>query len=242
VVHYQPKLELTTRRTHAAEALVRWAHPELGLLGPQAFVPLAEHTGLVAQLTEVVLDQALAQCATWRAAGLDLVMAVNVSPRSLLDADLPARIRALLELHGLPGAALQIEITESGVVSDIEAARSVLDELHRLGTSCAIDDFGTGYSSLTQLQRLHVDEIKIDRSFVERMDRSADDETIVRSTIELARSLGLAVTAEGVESEAIWSRLTALGCDYAQGFHIGHPLPAATFRRAFVAPAEVAHA
>ncbi|HKP91723.1 MAG TPA: bifunctional diguanylate cyclase/phosphodiesterase [Thermoleophilaceae bacterium] len=231
VVHYQPKLALADGRPRGVEALVRWEHPELGLLAPQAFVPLAEHTGLITELTDVVLGQTLTQCAAWRRAGLDLVVAVNLSPRSLLDADLPRRIEAVLAANDLPGDALQVEITESRVVSDLDGAGRVLDQLHALGASCAIDDFGTGYSSLTQLQRLRVDEIKIDRSFVAEMDRSADSEAIVRSTIELGRSLGLAVTAEGVESEAIWSRLVELGCDYAQGFHIGHPLPAAACSR-----------
>jgi diguanylate cyclase (GGDEF)-like protein len=236
VVHYQPKFSLATGRPLGAEALVRWAHPELGLLGPQAFVPLAEHTGLVGEMTDVVLDQALAQCAAWRVAGLELVVAVNLSPRSLLDTELPHRIHALLERHRLPSAVLQIEITETAVVLDVDGAGRVLDQLHRLGVGCAIDDFGTGYSSLTQLRRLNVDEIKIDRSFVEAMDQSADDEAIVRSTIELGRSLGLAVTAEGVESQAIWRRLAELGCDHAQGFHVGHPLPGATFTRVFAVP------
>ncbi|MFL5779791.1 MAG: putative bifunctional diguanylate cyclase/phosphodiesterase [Thermoleophilaceae bacterium] len=231
VVYYQPKISLADGRPRGVEALVRWDHPELGLLGPQAFVPLAEHTGLVTELTDVVLAQTLTQCAAWRRAGLDLVVAVNLSPRSLLDADLPRRIEAVLAANDLPGEALQVEITESRVVSDLDGAARVLDQLHALGASCAIDDFGTGYSSLTQLQRLHVDEIKIDRSFVAEMDRSPDDEAIVRSTIELGRSLGLAVTAEGVESAAIWERLVALGCDYAQGFHLGHPQPAAACSR-----------
>jgi diguanylate cyclase (GGDEF)-like protein len=226
VVYYQPKLALGDGMPRGVEALVRWEHPELGLLGPQAFVPLAEHTGLITELTDVVLGQTLTQCAAWRRAGLDLVVAVNLSPRSLLDADLPSRIETVLAANDLPGEALQVEITESRLVADLDGAARVLDQLHALGASCAIDDFGTGYSSLTQLQRLRVDEIKIDRSFVAEMDRSADDEAIVRSTIELGRSLGLAVTAEGVESEAIWERLASLGCDYAQGFHIGHPQPA----------------
>ena len=225
-VFYQPKVTLADGRIHAVEALVRWQHPELGLLGPQAFVPLAEHTGLIEQLTTEVLDTALAQCAAWRRRGLDIVVAVNLSPRSLLDGDLPKRIARRLSRWHLPPSALQVEITETSVVSEIDSASRVLDELHTMGVGVAIDDFGTGYSSLVQLQRLHVDEIKIDKSFVLSMDTSRDDEAIVRSTIELGRSLGLRVTAEGVQSAGISERLSALGCDYAQGFYFGHPLPA----------------
>jgi diguanylate cyclase (GGDEF)-like protein len=225
-LYYQPKVTLADGRIRAVEALVRWQHPELGLLGPQAFVPLAEHTGLIEQLTSEVLDTALAQCAAWRSRGLEILVAVNLSPRSLLDAELPGRIARVLARWHLPASALQVEITETSVVSEIDSASRVLDELHRMGVSCAIDDFGTGYSSLVQLQRLHVDEIKIDKSFVLSMDTSRDDEAIVRSTIELGRSLGLRVTAEGVQSARVSERLSALGCDYAQGFHFGHPLPA----------------
>jgi diguanylate cyclase (GGDEF)-like protein len=231
VVHYQPKLSLGDGRPRGVEALVRWMHPERGLLGPQAFVPLAEHTGLVTELTDVVLAHALTQCAAWRQAGLDLVVAVNLSPRNLLDAELPRRIESLLRSNDLPGSALQVEITESRVVADLEGAGRVLDQLHAMAVTCAIDDFGTGYSSLTQLQRLRVDEIKVDRSFVAQMEADPDCEAIVRSTIELGRSLGLAVTAEGVENEATWRRLAELGCDCAQGFHIAHPLPAAECSR-----------
>ena len=216
---------------------MRWNHPELGLLGPQAFVPLAEHTGLIEVLTDKVLDAALAQCAAWRSEGLEVRMGVNLSAHSLLDSDLPARILALLDRWQLPAACLQLEITESKVVADIERARKVLGALHAVGVRSAIDDFGTGYSSLAQLQQLQVDEIKVDKSFVLDMDTNAEDETIVRSTIELGRSLGLTVTAEGVESETVCRQLTALGCDYAQGFYIGHPLPARGCRQALTSAA-----
>ena len=235
VVYYQPKLALQNGGPHGVEALVRWNHPELGLLGPQAFVPLAEHTGLIEVLTDKVLDAALAQCAAWRGEGLEVRMGVNLSAHSLLDSDLPARILGLLDRWQLPPDCLQLEITESKVVADIERARKVLGALHAVGVRCAIDDFGTGYSSLAQLQQLQVDEIKIDKSFVIDMDTNAEDETIVRSTVELGRSLGLTVTAEGVESETVCRQLTALGCDYAQGFYIGHPLPARGCRQALAA-------
>jgi diguanylate cyclase (GGDEF)-like protein len=226
VLYYQPKLALSGDLPPCAEALVRWDHPDLGLLGPQAFVPLAEQTGLVERLTDVVLNAALAQCAAWRQEGLDARMGVNLSAHSLLDSGLPGRVADCLRRWSLPASCLQVEITETEVVADIERARKVLGTLHAAGVGCAIDDFGTGYSSLAQLQRLQVDEIKIDKSFVINMDSSEDDATIVRSTIELGRSLGLVVTAEGVESEGVCRQLAELGCNYAQGFHIGHPLPA----------------
>ena len=238
IVHYQPKLALTGELPPCVEALVRWDHPDLGVLGPQAFVPLAEQTGLIERLTDVVLDAALAQCAAWRQDGLDVRVGVNLSAHSLLDSGLPARVADCLHRWSLPAACLQVEITETEVVADMERARKVLGALHAAGVGCAIDDFGTGYSSLAQLQLLRVDEIKIDKSFVINMDSSEDDATIVRSTIELGRSLGLMVTAEGVESESVCRQLAELGCDYAQGFHIGHPLPADGCRRVLASAAK----
>jgi diguanylate cyclase (GGDEF)-like protein len=226
VVHYQPKIPLNQAGTCAVEALVRWNHPQLGCIGPDAFIPLAEQTGLIKGVTERVLQAALRQCAEWRAEGLDIRFSVNVSTRTLLDHDLPETIRGLLDRFAVPPDSLQLEITESRFVADVGGARNVLHELRAMGVTIAIDDFGTGYSSLSQLQQLPVDEIKIDRSFVMRMETQPDDAVLVRSIIELGRNLGLRVTAEGVETASVQHSLQELGCDFAQGFHIGRPTPA----------------
>jgi diguanylate cyclase (GGDEF)-like protein len=226
VVHYQPKAPLRGGPALAVEALVRWNHPQLGRVGPGGFVPLAEQTGLIKPLTEWVLASALRQCELWRREGLQVTVAVNVSTRSLLDHDLPSIIRASLARFDLPATALQLEVTESRIVADLGRARRVLDEIREMGVGIAIDDFGTGFSSLSQLQQLPIDEIKIDRSFVMRMETSRNDAVLVRSIIELARNLGLTVTAEGVETDSARCTLRELGCDLAQGFHTGRPGPA----------------
>jgi diguanylate cyclase (GGDEF)-like protein len=223
VVHYQPKVPLQGGTALAFEALVRWNHPQLGCIGPDGFIPLAEQTGIIRPLTERVLEASLEQCQRWRDAGLEVTVSVNVSTRSLLDHDLPAIIGALLARLGLHAAALQLEITESRIVADLPRARAALDELRAMGVMIAIDDFGTGYSSLSQLQQLPVDEIKIDRSFVTRMETDRQDAVLVHSIIDLGRNLGLRVTAEGVETQNVKDVLAELGCDFAQGFHVGRP-------------------
>jgi diguanylate cyclase (GGDEF)-like protein len=240
VVHYQPKAPLHGGATSAVEALVRWNHPQLGQIGPDGFIPLAEQTGVIKPLTERVLESALAQCEAWHEDGVDVSVSVNVSTRSLLDHDLPQMIRTLLGRFNLPPSTLQLEITESRIVADMRRARSALDEIRALGVQIAIDDFGTGFSSLSQLQQLPIDEIKIDRSFVIRMEVNRNDAVLVRSIIELARNLGLRVTAEGVESESIRTTLRQLGCGYAQGFHIGRPAPADECRLYLGGPRRVA--
>jgi diguanylate cyclase (GGDEF)-like protein len=226
VLHYQPKLAVGDEGQDAAEALVRWQHPFLGLLGPDAFIPLAEQTNLIKPLTRWVLDEALRQCATWRAEGLDLRVAVNLSTRSLLDRRLPAQIAGQLAVYDLPGSCLQVEVTESKIVADFGRARDVLEQLRSMGVGIAIDDFGTGFSSLAQLQQLPADELKIDKSFVMRMATDANDAAIVRSTIGLGKNLSLKVTAEGVETLEACEWLAELGCDFVQGFHLGRPSPA----------------
>jgi predicted signal transduction protein with EAL and GGDEF domain len=224
VVHYQPKVPLQGGATLALEALVRWNHPQLGCIGPDGFIPLAEQTGVIKPLTEKVLEASLQQCLAWRRAGLEVTVSVNVSTRSLLDHDLPVIIGALLARLDLHASALQLEITESRIVADLPRARASLDELRAMGVMIAIDDFGTGFSSLSQLQQLPVDEIKIDRSFVTRMESDRQDAVLVHSIIDLGRNLGLRVTAEGVETENVKQVLAKLGCDYAQGFHVGRPV------------------
>ena len=231
VVHYQPKLPLYADCTFGVEALVRWNHPQLGCIGPDAFIPLAEHTGLIKALTQRMLETALRQCEAWRASKLDVRFSVNISTRDLLDHDLPATIRSLLDRYDVPPTSLQLEITESRIIADLGRARTVLDELRAIGVTIAIDDFGTGFSSLSQLRELPVDEIKIDRSFVMRMETDRDDAVLVRSIIELGRNLGLRVTAEGVETASVQHTLRELGCDFAQGFHVGRPVPADECRR-----------
>jgi EAL domain-containing protein (putative c-di-GMP-specific phosphodiesterase class I) len=227
ILHYQPKLDLQRRVVVGVEALVRWQHPRLGLLQPGAFVEMAEHTGLIKPLTHYVLTHALRQCAAWRADGLELQVAVNVSPRSLLDRALPATVAAALDEAGLDATRLKLEITETAIMVDPAAALQVLEQLAATGIALSIDDFGTGYSSLAYLRRLPVEEVKIDRSFVQNMAREDGDRVIVRSTIDLACNLGLTVVAEGVEDGETLEQLAGLGCDEAQGYFISPPLPAA---------------
>jgi diguanylate cyclase (GGDEF)-like protein len=226
VVHYQPKVALSDGRPHGVEALVRWRHPELGLLSPAAFIPLAEHTGLVRQLTDVVVDTAIGQCAAWRSAGHDLVVAVNLSPRTLADTELPGRIAASLERWEVPGSALQVEITESGVVADEPAARRVLDELHEMGVTCAIDDFGTGYSSLGYLRQRPIDVVKIDKTFIDHILDDPQQLTLVSGIVSLARSLNLTVVAEGIESPRHREVLAEMGCPLGQGYLYSSPIGA----------------
>jgi diguanylate cyclase (GGDEF)-like protein len=231
ILHYQPKLAVGAARPDGVEALVRWQHPHLGVISPEGFIPLAEQSNLIKPLTRWVLGEALRQCAAWRASGVDVHVAVNLSPRSVLDPRLPREISDLLASHGLPPAALQLEVTETKLVADFGRARAVLHELRSLGVRIAIDDFGTGYSSLAQLQQLPADELKIDKSFVMDMDTNANNAAIVRSTIGLARNLGLEVTAEGVETRETRELLETLGCDFVQGYLLGRPAPAEACER-----------
>jgi diguanylate cyclase (GGDEF)-like protein len=225
VLHYQPRVELATGAVQAVEALVRWEHPERGLLSPGEFLPLAEHTGLIRPLTRYVLDTALADCAGWMAEGLPAGVSANLSARDLLDAEVPTEVEALLRKHGVDPGLLEVEITENTILTDPERARAVLERLRALGVRLSIDDFGTGFSSLGQLRRLAVDVLKIDKSFVLNMTHDDNDDVIVRSTIELGHNLGLRVVAEGVETQETWDRLAQLGCDTAQGFFVSRPVP-----------------
>jgi diguanylate cyclase (GGDEF)-like protein len=226
VLHYQPKADLTNDRIVAVEALVRWEHPEHGLLTPDQFVPLAEATGLIRELTLRVLDEALRQQRAWRDDGIELRVAVNLSARDLYDLTLPATVAELLATHDVPATGLELEITESVIVADPMRARAILNRLSEMGIVLAVDDYGTGYSSLGYLKRLPIDEMKIDRSFVMQMTDDRNDAAIVRSTVELGRNLGLRVVAEGVETAAAWAHLKALGCDFAQGYYLSRPVPA----------------
>ena len=226
VLHYQPKVAVGSDEVLGVEALVRWQHPTRGLLAPGEFVPLAERTGAIGDLTRWVLDTALAQCRAWRDAGVDITMAVNLAAPNIVDESLPELVGELLERWGVPGDRLECEISEHTVMADPHRAIGVLERLRALGVRLSLDDFGTGHSSLAYLKRLPLDEVKIDRSFVIGMSEDADDAAIVRSTIDLARHLGLGVVAEGVESAAILNDLVDLSCDVAQGFYLSRPLPA----------------
>jgi EAL domain-containing protein (putative c-di-GMP-specific phosphodiesterase class I) len=231
VLHYQPKADIRSRRVVGVEALVRWDHPEHGLLRPDSFIPLAEPTGLIGPLTMAVLDEALARRRSWADAGIDLRVAVNVSVRTLYDDQFALEVDRLLQHHGVPANQLTLEITESTMMADPTRPISTLSQLNMRGVQVAIDDFGTGYSSLAHLRRLPVTEIKIDKSFVMGMLDTADDATIVRSTIDLARNLGLTSVAEGVEDEETWRALSELGCHRAQGYLLSRPLPPDEFIR-----------
>jgi diguanylate cyclase (GGDEF)-like protein len=225
VVHYQPKIDLRTDRVAGCEALVRWEHPDLGLLLPGAFLSLAESTSMIRPLTSRVLAVALADVGAWQKDGIDLPVAVNVSARCLVDPGFPATVGELLAQSGVRPGKLSLELTESAIMADPALTTSVLGELHDMGVVLSIDDFGTGYSSLSYLQRLPVEELKIDRSFVAAMAQETSA-VIVRSTIDLGRNLGLRVVAEGVEHEGVLARLRELRCPVAQGFAISRPLPA----------------
>jgi diguanylate cyclase (GGDEF)-like protein len=219
-LHYQPKMNLKTQRVDGVEALVRWQHPERGMILPAEFIPLAEHTGLIRPLTRWVLSRALYQSREWRTAGLDLSVAVNLSARSLHDPDLVATVVELLDTWDVPADRLEIELTESSLMADPVRGAEILARLHDMGVRIAIDDFGTGYSSLAYLRRLPVDEIKIDRSFVQNMAANDDDAFIIRSVSDLGHSLGLEVVAEGVEDQRSLQLLAVMGCELAQGYHL----------------------
>jgi predicted signal transduction protein with EAL and GGDEF domain len=224
-VHVQPQSRLRPAGVTGVEALVRWEHPVFGSIGPEEFIPIAESSGLIGRLTTQVLDTSLAACASWRAAGRDLCVAVNLSTRSLQDADLVADVARLLVRHDVPADRLTLEVTEGSVMADPDRAVAVLHDLRELGVRLSVDDFGTGYSSLSYLQRLPVQEVKIDRSFVAALDAGSENVAIVRAIIDLGRNLGLEVVAEGVEDQATWNRLASLGCDLVQGWHLARAMP-----------------
>ncbi|KFN44740.1 putative bifunctional diguanylate cyclase/phosphodiesterase [Arenimonas oryziterrae] len=223
-LQFQPKVEIGSRRVLHAEALVRWTHAQLGPVRPDEFVPLAERSGFIHELTRYVLDRSLAQQKKWGEQGLDLGIAVNLSAIDLMDADLPDFILACLQRHDVPPQRLILELTESALMRDVNYAVRMLHRLRAIGMRLAIDDFGTGYSSLAQLKRMPVDELKIDKSFVMQMTEDSDDAVIVRSTIELGHNMGLRVIAEGVETEDSLALLARLGCDMAQGYFLSPPL------------------
>jgi diguanylate cyclase (GGDEF)-like protein len=232
---YMPKVDLQTGAVVGMEALVRWLHPQRGLIMPGAFVPYAEHTGLIKPMTMHVLDGALRECDRWRRAGLEIRVAVNLSVRSLLDRQLPDDVAGLLARWDVPPKLLELEITESTIMADPRRSREVLYRLSEMGIGLSVDDFGTGYSSLGYLKRLPVDELKVDRSFVAAMATDPQDRMIVESTIALARNLGLRIVAEGVETEEVRDELARLGCHLGQGYLFGPPIDGDAVLAALVA-------
>jgi EAL domain-containing protein (putative c-di-GMP-specific phosphodiesterase class I)/CHASE2 domain-containing sensor protein/GGDEF domain-containing protein len=224
-VAYQPKLDFTGGRITSAEALVRWHHPVDGPIAPDRFIPLAESTGVISEVTDFMLRTVIADCARMKGMGVDLSVAVNVSAADLADPAFVTKVRAILAEQGVEPGKLTLEVTESAIIRSAAAAISVLNQLRDLGIRLSIDDYGTGQSTLSYLKQLPVHELKIDKSFVTAICDNSNDEIMVRSTIRLAHELGLQVVAEGVEDEAAARLLKSLGCDYAQGYCIGKPMP-----------------
>jgi len=228
-LHYQPKLNLATRTIDGAEGLVRWVHPKLGSIPPDAFIGLAEETGNIRRLTRWVLAAGIARAREWAVAGKRLRISLNLSARDLDDVDLPRRIGELLAVHAVAPETILLEITESAVMGKPEAAIRVLRRLADQGIDLAIDDFGVGQSSFAYLRRLPVRELKIDKSFLLKLAQGTEDRTIVGSIVELGHRLGYRVTAEGVTDQTTLDYLGEIGCDHAQGFFIAHALPAGAF-------------
>jgi len=227
VLHYQPKISTSTGDVVSAEALVRWQHPDRGLIFPDAFIPLAEHTGLIGPLTRYVLDAALTQARVCADSGRALPVSVNLSARNLLDENLAAQVAELLAAHDVPAELVELEVTESALMTEPARAQRLLEQLSALGVRISIDDFGAGYTSLGQLKTLPVNELKIDKSFVMSMTVDTGNALIVGTVVELGHNLGLTIVAEGVESEQALSALREFGCDLAQGYHLSRPIPAA---------------
>jgi diguanylate cyclase (GGDEF)-like protein len=225
VLHYQPKLALSSGAVDGVEALVRWQHPSRGLLFPDAFIDLAESAGLMSRLTSAVVEMSLAQCRAWADDGVRLTVSVNVSPSNLVDDEFPDEVAALLQRFRLPASALVLEVTESILMEDRERAVRVLSRLREAGVGVSIDDYGTGYSSLAYLATLPVTELKLDRVFVAGMTGSSRAASIVTSTLQLAHALDLVLVAEGAEDQETVDALGALGCDLVQGYHFSRPLP-----------------
>jgi EAL domain-containing protein (putative c-di-GMP-specific phosphodiesterase class I) len=218
-------IDLSRGAIVGVEALLRWTHPTQGPIGPDTFIPLAEHSGLIGRITTFVLEAATSQARAWQDAGLELTVSVNLSVRDLQHPGLAATVAETLRANGLSPRRIRLEITEGSVMDQPDRALATLKELAAVGVSLSVDDFGTGYSSLAYLQRLPVDELKIDRSFVLGLAGSSSDGEIVRSTVGLGHNLGLSIVAEGVEDESSLAFLREVGCDIAQGFFIAKPMP-----------------
>lgn len=231
VLYYQPKVDLKTGMTTQAEALVRWNHPQRGLVPPGDFIPFAEQTGFIRTMTLWIIRRAIRQCGEWQARGINVAISVNICARDLLDPALPELVTTELKQRGVDARWLCMEITENGVMEDPAKSLDTLRLLNKIGIKLAIDDYGTGYSSLSYVKKLPVTELKIDQSFVRDMAADADDAVIVKSTIDLGHNMGMQVVAEGVEDLSIWALLREMGCDCAQGYCMSKPLPADQFEK-----------
>lgn len=225
-LYLQPKVDIKSKKANTAEALVRWIHPDKGFIFPDQFIPFAEQTGLIQNITTWMLNEACKVCSDFNAQGVKLSIAVNISTRDLIDQALPDKLQALLNQYQLSVESIALEITESSIMDDPVRAEATLLKLAQMGIKIAIDDFGTGYSSLAYLKRLPVQELKIDKSFVLNMEKNDSDATIVKSTIDLGHNLNLKVVAEGIENLESWQLLEKMGCDYGQGYFMGKPMPA----------------
>jgi diguanylate cyclase (GGDEF)-like protein len=226
ILHYQPQLDLRTQRVVGVEALIRWRHPDKGLVSPAAFIPVAEESGLIVPMGDWVIEEAARQAMAWRQAGIDPgTVAVNLSALQFRRGNLESVVAQALAASGLPASSLELELTESVLISDSDSVEARLRGLKALGVKVSIDDFGTGYSSLAYLRRFSVDKLKIDQSFVRDLDQHPDDVSIVRAIVQMASSLGLKTIAEGIESQATADLLTDLGCDEAQGYVFARPMP-----------------
>lgn len=223
---FQPKINMRNQQIYGVEALVRWRHPDRGMVFPDDFIPLAEDAGLIDKLTMHVLNHTLAQQAAWRAEGIDLTVAVNLSAKTLQDVRFPAQVQDMMRKWSSDPTKLVLEITESAIILDVDRATATLNQLDNLGIRISIDDFGTGYTCLSYIRRLPVEELKVDKSFVIGMATSPDDWVIVSSLIELGHNLGMTVVAEGVEDAQTLRTLGEVGCDFAQGYYMARPLPA----------------
>ncbi|MDF3030985.1 MAG: sensory box protein, partial [Moraxellaceae bacterium] len=226
VVHYQPKMELATNRIVGVEALVRWQHPSLGLLFPGDFIPLAEETGLVSAIGELVLDKACRQAQSWKEMGLGHIRtSVNIPAHQVRKGNLVQVVKRILENTGLDPKLLELEITESSLMEDSDNVLAMLNDLRGRGITISLDDFGTGYSSLSYLKRFPIDTLKIDQAFIRDIGNSPDDEAITRAIIAMAHSMGMDVVAEGVETDVHLDFLRKEGCDYIQGYLLSRPIP-----------------
>ena len=228
VVHYQPKCRLSEGQWQVVgvEALIRWQHPEAGLIYPDAFIPLAESTGVIAALTDFVLQEGIRQLGTWRGQGVDLDLSVNLSPHLVRELDFPDRLAEVMRVHALDNSRLTLEITETAALEDPARTRDILTRLRVKNFGLSLDDFGTGYSSLTQLYRMPFNELKVDKSLGLELHQSREARTIVRSLVDLAHNLGLKVCTEGVETAAALQFLEVAGSDFVQGYYLGRPVPA----------------
>jgi EAL domain-containing protein (putative c-di-GMP-specific phosphodiesterase class I) len=225
LLHYQPQLNLHSGVLESAEALVRWQHPERGFMPPDAFIPLAESSGLIAPLTDWVVQEAITQCASWRRGGLDICVSVNLSAQTLRELDLPDRITEVTQRAGLGPERITLEITESKLADDLDSLLDITTRLRLKGFLLAIDDFGTGFSSLTQLRRLPFTELKLDRTFVSGATSDADARSLLESSVQLAKRLRLKTVAEGIETEEEWNLLVWMGVDLGQGYYMARPMP-----------------